>query len=299
MTHPPTTTESYEGTIPSGPFQLPYIIEGAGQPAIVIGSARYYQRAFSQGLRNHLRLLFTDHRGFAPSPGQVDRSEFELHKLIDDVEALRQRLGLGRVVVIGHSGHAYLALEYGKKYPEHTSHVVMIGIAPDMSQKSTALAEANYQALADSDRLAAERENTLAVRDEDLANLPPDQVFVRGYVRNAARVWYDPRFDCTSLWQDVTVNMDMFRYVWGTVFAEIDITKGLEEFDRPVFLALGRYDFIVAPPSSWDPFRSKFKNLTVRLFDRSGHTPQFEEPQSFDEELVNWIHATSLTVSPI
>jgi hypothetical protein len=122
MTHPPTTTESYEGTIPSGPFQLPYIVEGAGQPAIVIGSARYYQRAFSQGLRNHLRLLFTDHRGFAPSPGQVDRSEFELHK---------------------------------------------------------------------------------------------------------------------------------------------------------------------------------FKNLTVRLFDRSGHTPQFEEPQSFDEELVNWIHATSPTVSPI
>jgi hypothetical protein len=65
---------------------------------------------------------------------------------------------------------------------------VMIGIAPDMSQKSTALAEANYQALADSDRLAAERENTLAVRDEDLAKLPPDQAFVRGYIRNAARV---------------------------------------------------------------------------------------------------------------
>ena len=68
---------------------------GMGQPAIVIGSARYYQRAFSQDLRRHLRLAFIDHRGFAPSPGPVDVSEFTLEKLIDDVEAFRQQLGLG------------------------------------------------------------------------------------------------------------------------------------------------------------------------------------------------------------
>jgi hypothetical protein len=34
------------------------------------------------------------------------------------------------------------------------------------------------------------------------------------------------------------------------LFAEVDVTYGLERFDRPVFLALGRCDFIVAPPSS-------------------------------------------------
>ena len=238
-----TTATSQAGRISAGPFQLPYAIEGMGQPAIVIGSSRYYQRAFSQNLRRHLQLVFMDHRGFAPSPGPVDTSEFELEQLIDDIETLRQQLGLRPVVVIGHSGHAYMALEYGKKYPENTSHVVMIGIAPDFSQNSTALAERNYQTLADADRLAAERENKLALPDEQLAKLPPEEAFIRGYIRNAARVWYDPRFDCASLWQDVSINMDMFGYVWGRVFAEIDITKGLEQFDRPVFLALGRYDF--------------------------------------------------------
>jgi proline iminopeptidase len=284
------------GTISTGAFQLPYVIEGTGPAAIVIGSNRYYQRAFSQNLRKHLRLVFMDHRGFAPSPGPVDTSEFELHKLIDDVEMLRLQLGLGPVIVIGHSGHAYMALEYGKKYPEHTAHVVMIGIAPDLSSSSAALAEANYQALADKDRLAAERENKLALPDEELAKLPADQAFVRGYIRNAARVWYDPRFDCTPLWRDVTINMDMFGYVWGRVFAEIDVSNGLEQFDRPVFLALGRYDFIVAPPSSWDPLISRFKNLTMRIFERSGHTPQFEEAELFDGQLLNWIKETSPVV---
>jgi proline iminopeptidase len=293
------TATAQTGTISAGPFQLPYAIEGSGPTAIVIGSSRYYQRAFSQNLRKHLRLVFMDHRGFAPSPGPVHISEFELEKLIDDVETLRQGLGLGRVIPIGHSGHAYMALEYGKKYPENTSHVVMIGIAPDLSQASAALAEASYQGLADAARLTAERENTLALPDEELSKLPVDQAFVRGYIRNAARVWYNPRFDCTALWQDVTVNMDMFGYIWGNVFAEIDIANGLERFDRPVFLALGRYDFIVAPPSSWNPLTPKFKNLTIDIFEKSGHTPQLEEPALFDERLVNWIQQTSTVVGAV
>ena len=277
------------GNIKAGSFRLPYIIEGTGHPAIVIGSSRYYPRAFSENLRNHLRLVFMDHRGFAPSPGPVDTSEFELEKLVNDVESLRQQLGFGPVIVIGHSGHAFMALEYGKKYPENTSHIVMIGIAPDLSEASAELADKNYHALADADRLAADQENMLALSDEELAKLAPDEAFVSGYIRNAARTWYDPRFDCSPLWEDVTLNMDMFGHVWGNLFAEIDVTDGLEQLDLPVFLALGRYDFIVAPPSSWDPIKSKFRDLTIRIFEKSGHTPQFEEPELFDEELLDWI----------
>ena len=83
------------------------------------------------------------------------------------------------------------------------------------------------------------------------------------------------------------------------MFAEIDIANGLERFDRPVFLALGRYDFIVAPPSSWNPLTPKFKNLTIDIFEQSGHTPQFEEPALFDERLVNWIQQTSTVVGAV
>ena len=278
------------GTVSVPPFQLPYIIEGNGQPAIVVGSSKYYPRAFSKNLRNHLRFVFMDHRGMAPSPGQVDTSEFELDKIVDDIEILRQQLGLGRIMIIGHSGQSYMALEYGKKYPENTSHVVMIGIAPNLGSANAELAEKNYQSLADSDRLAAEKENMRAIPEEKLSELPPGEAFITGYIRNAARIWYDPRYDCTPLWEGVEINMDMFEHVWGKLFAEIDITQGLEDLQCPVFLALGRYDFIVAPPSSWDPVKSKFKNLTLRIFEKSGHTPQFEEPELFDKDLLAWMN---------
>jgi proline iminopeptidase len=87
--------------------------------------------------------------------------------------------------------------------------------------------------------------------------------------------------------------MDMFNHVWGNVFTKIDVTEGLDTFDRPVFLALGRHDFIVAPPASWDAIRTRFADLTIRIFEKSGHTPQFEEPDLFDRELLDWMRSRS------
>lgn len=83
--------------------------------------------------------------------------------------------------------------------------------------------------------------------------------------------------------------MSLFDFIWGTLFKEIDITKGLEHFDRPVFLALGRYDFIVAPPDSWNPLRSQFKDLSICLFEKSGHSPFYEESELFDHKLLQWL----------
>lgn len=288
-----TTDVNRHGEISAGPFTLAYRIEGSGHPTIVIGSVAYYRRTFPRALRDELQLIFMDHRGFAPSPGPVDESEFALERLVDDVEALRRSLDLEQVAVVGHSGHAFMALEYGKKYPQHTSHVVMIGISPVLGEGMLQQAEQNWQDIASPDRRAAEAENLARVSDEELATLPPSEAFMKSYIRNAARVWHDPRFDCSSLWEGVTINMDMFNHVWGNVFTKIDVAEGLDTFDRPVFLALGRHDFIVAPPASWDALAPKFADLTIRIFEKSGHTPQFEEPELFDGELLAWMRSRS------
>ena len=282
-------TES--GTISSGQFSLQYRIEGKGPPAIVIGFPNYYARVFSQNLRSHLRLVFLDHRGSSASPGMVNTEEFVLDRIVEDIELARETLGLGRVAVIGHSGHAFMALEYAKKYPANVSHVIMIGIAPDLSASSTQATQANWEKLASPERTAALEENRRNMTDEELAKLPPAERFITRYIRNGPLAWYDPRFDSTPLWEGVDINMDMIDYVWGEVFRDIDVTRGLERFDRPVFMALGRYDFLVAPSSSWEPIEDRFRDLTVRVFENSGHTPQYEEPVLFDNELLGWMKA--------
>src|SRR3546814_5831960 len=110
------------GAIQSDGFNLQYIVEGQGRPVIVVGSSLYYARTFSAGLRRHLKLAFMDHRGFAPGNTRTDIVQYAMDLLVDDIERVRQRLGLERIVIIGHSGHAFMALEYARKYPQHVSH---------------------------------------------------------------------------------------------------------------------------------------------------------------------------------
>lgn len=277
------------GIVKSRGFNLGYRIEGIGPNALVIGSSIYYPQVFSESLRHHLRFIFVDMRAFAPPQHLETPLTFGLDLILDDVECIRQKLKLGCVIIVGHSGNAFLALEYAKKYPEHVSHVVMIGTGPDFSIQSKEAADQYWQELASSDRKAALQKSLEKHPDSQYEQIPLNQRFIWNYIRNGARIWYDFNFDSTPLWKDVHVNMPIFEHVWGTLFRDIDITKNLEALDKPVFLALGRYDFIIAPSISWKPLHSKFKDLTVHVFEQSGHSPFYEEPQYFNEKLLDWI----------
>ncbi len=278
------------GSINIGPFQLRYRTEGTGVPILVIGSSLYYPPTFSPQLCKYLQFIFVDHKIFVTPTSAVDDTEYELNVLVDDVERIRQALNLKRMIVLGHSGNSYIALEYAKKYPQHVSHVVMLGISPNLSPAGKAAAEQYWQDSVCPERKAAMERNMLECSDEQLAQLPADQRFIQRYLRDTPRIWYNFDFaEAKKLWEGVQFNMQMFDYVWGIIFRDIDITQGLDQFDRPVFLGLGRYDFLVAPPSAWDAVRSKFKDLTIRVFEKSGHTPQLEEPELFNRELLQWL----------
>jgi proline iminopeptidase len=280
------------GFVKSDGFTLRYIAEGTGRPALVVGSALYYSRLFSTRLREELRMVFMDHRGFAPAPEAVDpATTFALERFFEDMERVRRTLALGPVVAVGHSGHAYMALEYAKACPASVSHVVMIGIAPDLSPASVAAMEHHWEAAASPERKSALAERIRNLPDDAIARLPisPGRQFFQAYIRNGPKAWHDPRFDATALLGDIDVNMDMFNHVWGTLFRDIDVTRGIEQLRAPVFLALGRHDFLVAPPASWDRYRSMFPDLTIRIFEHSGHSPQYEEAALFDETLIEWL----------
>ncbi|WP_262031133.1 alpha/beta fold hydrolase [Microvirga sp. Mcv34] len=277
------------GIIPSDGFELAYVVEGQGRPAIVIGSAVYYPRVFSQTLRQSLQMIFVDHRGFAKTAKDLQPAEYGLDVVLDDIELARRHFGHEKVIVIGHSGHGYMALEYAKRYPQHVSDIVMIGTGPSHSAVHREESERYWR-----ESVCPDRKAKLA---SDLALLPaeieaaPEKRFITFCIRLGAKSWYDYQYDAEPLWEGVHVNMPVFDHLWGETFRDLDIRQGLETIDIPVFLALGRYDYLVAPYATWDPYRGSFKNLTVRVFEKSGHTPQLEESDLFDAELLEWLGA--------
>ncbi|MEW5856230.1 MAG: alpha/beta hydrolase [Cyanobacteriota bacterium] len=277
---------SLRGHVYLSGFKLQYIVEGNGTPTIVVGSTLYYSRTFSSNLRNSLKLAFVDHRGFSPPYDCKDTSLFELGSLVDDIELVRKELGFDKVIVIGHSGHAFMALEYAKKYPAHVSHVVMMCVGPNYSHEGLLAAERYLN-----DSVCPERKAALA---KNLARLPqeisaaPEKAFITYCLLMGPKSWFDYNYDATKLWEGVEVNMAMFDYVWGEVFRDIDITENLDKLQAPVLLALGRYDYLVPPPYMWEGVRDKFSHLTIRIFEKSSHAPHFEEPEVFDKELLDW-----------
>jgi proline iminopeptidase len=274
------------GNIQIGKFEHRYQIEGTGIPTIVIGSAIYYPRTFSQHLREHLRLVFIDHRGFAQLSGSLDPSDYALDVILNDIEYIRKTLGLPRVNIIGHSGHGYMALEYAKKYPDAVSNLVLLAMSPDSSQESFIAADRYFQESVCPERKTLLAKNLVNLQTEINAN--PSQAFITRSLKFSPMIWYNESFDATDLWRDVKVIPEIMDYLWGKVFREIDIKKDLDKLNIPVFLGLGRYDYW-NPPYLWETIRPYFKDLTIRIFEKSGHTPQYEGPELFDQELLKWL----------
>ncbi|GAB3541536.1 alpha/beta fold hydrolase [Spirosoma fluminis] len=280
---------SSTGIIDSQGFSLGYSIEGTGLPALVIGSAIYYPRTFLNEIREHLQLIFIDHRGFVrPPSAQLTTDDFEIGVLLEDIDAMRAALNVTRCVVIGHSGHAFLALEYAKAYPQHVSQVVMIGASPDYSEATAQARQAFFEQDATPERKSALEKSMALLPARIMAQ--PDRRFIHMCVCAGPLSWYDYTFDATTLWEGVYTNMQILDYVWGVVFRDIDITKGLDTFDKPVFLALGKYDYLTGLPFLWNDVRPQFQNLTLRVFSKSAHTPQFEEPERFNKALLKWLY---------
>lgn len=278
----------HAGHIDIDGFKLRYLTEGEGLDALVIGSSIYYPRSFSQDLRKSLRLHFIDYRGFAEGP----EMELTFDTLLDDIEHIRQKLGLKKCVVIGHSAHGLLALEYAKKHEEHVSHVVIIGMPPHMREDHITMAQNNWEESVWPERKAAFDRNIEHMPDEKLNQLPRDEWFLHMNFRNVPKSWYNYNFDSAPLWEGVKPNAHILDQMYLRFAREIDVSQGLETFSLPVLLAYGRFEFLVAPVHSWDPLRPKFKKLTVRIFEKSAHSPQYEEAELFDAELLKWLKKT-------
>lgn len=278
-----------QGVVTSEGFHLRYSIEGEGFPVLVIGSAIYYPRTFLGDVRQHLQFIFVDHRGFAVSSTQPNADSISWDILLNDIELVRQTLGLDRFILAGHSGHAFMALEYAKRYPQYVSHLVLIGASPDFSADTSQARFAYFEQTANPERKTALQRSMARLPALNAAD--PDRRFVHLCVCTGPLGWYDYDFDATFLWKGVTTNMAIIDEVWGVLFRDIDILIGLDELTQPVWLALGRYDYLTGLPFLWDQVQSKFNNLTIQVFEQSAHTPQYEEVGRFNQSLLEWLAA--------
>lgn len=266
---------------------LSYLQEGQGQAVLVVGSSVYYPRTFSTGLRSACRLICMDLRHFArkSSAGRVET--MTLRTYCEDIEAMRSELGLESVVLVGHSHHGNVALEYAKRYPRRVSRLVLIGTPPCDVSRTLEAGQRYWDVNASGARKAALARSRGLLDEAALAELPPGEAFVTRYLADGPRYWYDMHYDAEPLWQGVPIDTNAFT-AFRNFFVDYQFAWSSEQLPAPVLVVMGRHDYVV-PPSLWESRLFDLPPVTYRLLDHSGHTPQLEEPEAFDRLLLEWL----------
>ncbi|MFD6204176.1 alpha/beta fold hydrolase [Streptomyces rubiginosohelvolus] len=108
---------------------LAYHLVGEGEPLICLPGGPMRASAYLGdlgGLAARRRLVLPDLRGTGASGVPEDHSTYRCDRLVDDVEALREHLGLERIDVLAHSAGADLALLYAARHPERLRTLTLV-----------------------------------------------------------------------------------------------------------------------------------------------------------------------------
>jgi proline iminopeptidase len=260
--------------------KIHYSAAGTGPTCLILSGigTRPYERQTVQ-ICERFRLVYVNLRGSGRSTGEPMDLTFDL--LADDLEAVRDDLGLEHVCVLGHSILGVLALEYGRRCPEAVSHLIAVGTPPvgDVTQVATA-ADAFFEQDASEGRKQALREN--------LARLPAGPSSRQTLLAQTPRRFFDQRFDAAPFLPEASSSPRLLLHLMQTLLPRWDVRVGASSLRVPMFIALGRYDYVV-PHSLWEDVAPTLPNVTLHVFLESGHQPFFEEPERFADEVRSWM----------
>jgi proline iminopeptidase len=285
------SSERITGTVLSKGTKLNYYVEGEGYPCIVVNEGGEFSKAISKELKKHFKFIFLYARMNIVDPGKIDKITFDL--LTEDVDHVRSSLNLETVGVFGHSICGLIALEYARKYPQHTSFVIINGTPPYENKHLYEVIDSYWATNASEDRKNALLKKWEGISRESLNRLGTSDAGKLEYILDGPKCWYNYNYDATPLLKDTYWNMD----VWNRIFSDLmpDYDLGQDKLIQvPVFLSLGKYDFLT-PWIVWEDQKAKIPNLSVNLFEHSGHWSFYEEEELFRKKVIAWIEKIKVT----
>ena len=89
---------------------------------------------FAPEIAPYYRTLALDHRGHGDSAWDPER-RYDHDTMVDDVERVTAALGIGRLVVIGHSLGGRIATLFAGRHPERMAGLVLVDIGPELDPR--------------------------------------------------------------------------------------------------------------------------------------------------------------------
>lgn len=282
------------GQFRSHGIDLHYETEGVGDDTIVVihGGPGLPHEYFHPGLSNlgkYARLVYFDRRADMLSTGA--RYEVAtLEEMAEDVDALRQSLGLNRVTLLGHSFGGAIALTYALRYPDHVKRLILVSTSgmiesPALVEKRLvkSLTPSEFAAFNSTEGLQGSGSPCARVRNRYRA-LFPHYFFKAPDAKSLDRGTYSIYFDMLARKLLVAGSSGGF-----------DVRAQLDEIKVPAIVLGGRYD-LVTPLNHADELAKGLPQSRMVVLERSGHFPFMEENYLFTEWVRKFIEATTDSV---
>jgi pimeloyl-ACP methyl ester carboxylesterase len=275
---------------------LLFLHGGPGMPEL------FLERTHPTGLEGDFTVCWWEQRGAGISYSRdIPRESMTTEQLIHDTVAvtdhLRERFDRERIYLLGHSWGSFLGIQVAARAPERYRAYIGMGQVAHQ-QRSEVLA---YEYALERFRGAGDEK---MLRRLEAAPVTMDAPLPRAYmkVRDAAmhRLGVGTTRDMRSVvtgvfvpvWRtpDYTVREKIAvgrgkRFSRGVMwddFLATDLTAAVTKLELPVYVCHGRHDHTC----SYSLARSYFRQLRAPVkgfytFERSAHSPAFEEPGRF------------------
>jgi proline iminopeptidase len=110
--------------------------DGEGVPLVLLhggpGATHHYFHPWFSRATQFAHVIYVDQRGCGLSQYASGPDGYSVDQAVDDLDALRARLGFDKWVVLGHSYGGLLAQYYATRYPERVAGMVLVSASPAM-----------------------------------------------------------------------------------------------------------------------------------------------------------------------
>ena len=237
-----------------------------------------YKPTFSP-LSQKMQLVYFDHRGQGRS-ARGPKETYTLENNVEDMEALRQHLGLDKIVVIGSSYGGMVALSYAVRYPQNVSHLIVIATVPDfrfLKRAQEILAERG-----------TEEQKAIAQRLWDGTFENEEQLHEYFQVMSSMySLTYNPEARQDG-WKRAILSCDAINVAFGGFLRSYSVLDQLHKITSPTLVIGGRYDWICAPEFS-EEIAKAIPNSDLRIFENSGHSVRADEPEALLDAIAGFL----------
>ena len=225
--------------------------------------------------------------GRADHPGK--KAHWTVARFVSEIDAVRNALGLDRLIVFGSSCGATWAAEYAVSWPQGLIGTILA--SPFLSAKRWINDAARLRAALPPDVLDTLEHHELAGSTDSEAYHEADMEWIR---RHVCRLdpWPDYITNTFELF-----NAKLYGYMWGPsesrptgLLKDYDIEARLPEIRVPTLYTCGEFD--EATPASTRAFAALTPNSRFEVFAGASHMPHAETSEPYISTIRNFMLQT-------